>query len=301
MKIPISRENYSSFRNIVRLKKPQASSNSQVQTLNISLDLSFFFFLIYGIVGKHRLGIEERTPLDFLRTNMNDFEPPKEEIFDKFISFVKAVSCEIPGGNGLNALIEIASQFLGNPYQDRRDRWMEKVAETLKELTESEGFCLGDLQANETFIDIVFKTTQVALRNHHEIKRNALINIIRHATQPDPDEVFLQTAINFIDTSTPWHLIILRFVANPRKWEEDNQRKIPNILGIHLYWVLEEAFPDLKDKRDISQQVITDLWSKGLIETHPERETGIFQAPTLESLMKGNITFSGRRILAMLS
>jgi hypothetical protein len=229
---------------------------------------------------------------------MNDFEPPKNEFLDKFISLISAASFVIPGGN---ALIELIIQFLGIPYQHRRDQWMEKIAETLKELTDSEGFHLEDLQTNETFIDIVLKTTQVALRNHHEMKRSALIQIIRNAAQPDPDEVFLQTAINFIDTSTPWHLIILKFVASPRQWEEENKRKISNILGIHLYWVLEEAFPDLKDKRDISQQVITDLWSKGLIETHPERETGTFQAPTLESLMKGNITFSGRRIMAILS
>jgi hypothetical protein len=229
---------------------------------------------------------------------MSNFEPPKEEKFDKVISIIRAISSEIPGGN---ILTELAFQCLGKPYQHRQDQWMEKVAETLKELTESKWFHLDDLQANEIFIDIVLKTTQVALRNHHEMKRNALIKIIRNAAQPDPDEVFLQTAINFIDTSTPWHLIILKFVASPKQWEKDNKRKISNILGIHFYWVLEEAFPELKDNRDISQQVITDLWSKGLIETHPERETGIVKTPTLESIMKGNVTLSGRRILAILS
>ena len=231
-------------------------------------------------------------------SDLEPFFPPKEEKMDKVISIIRAISSDIPGGN---ILTELAVQCLGSPYQHRRDQWMEKVGITLKELTESEGLRLEELQTNQIFIDIVLKATLVALRNHHEMKRNALINIICHATQPDPDEVFLQTAINFIDTSSPWHLIILKFLASPKKWEEDNKRKIPNILGIHLYWVLEEAFPDLRDKRDISQQVITDLWSKGLIETHPERETGIVKAPTLESLMKGNITFSGRRILAILS
>jgi hypothetical protein len=211
---------------------------------------------------------------------------------------IRAISSEIPGGN---TLTELAFQFIKTPYQHRQDQWMEKVAKTLKELTESEGFRLEDLQASEIFIDIVLKATQVALRNHHEMKRNALIKIIRNAAQPDPDEVFLQTAINFIDTSTPWHLLILKFVASPRQWEEENKRKVSNVLGIHLYWVLEEAFPELKDNRDISQQVITDLWSKGLIETHPERETGIVKTPTLESIMKGNVTWSGRGILAILS
>jgi hypothetical protein len=174
---------------------------------------------------------------------MSNFEPPREEKFDKFISLIRAISSEIPGGN---TLTELAFQFIKTPYQHRQDQWMEKVAKTLKELTESEGFRLED-------------------------------------------------------TSTPWHLLILKFVASPRQWEEENKRKVSNVLGIHLYWVLEEAFPELKDNRDISQQVITDLWSKGLIETHPERETGIVKTPTLESIMKGNVTWSGRGILAILS
>lgn len=133
---------------------------------------------------------------------MSNFEHPKEEKFDKFISLIRAISTEIPGGN---TLTELAFKFIKTPYQHRQDQWMEKVAETLKELTESERFRLEDLQANGIFIDIVLKTTQVALRNHHEMKRNALKKIIRNAAQPDPDEVFLQTAINFIDTSIPWH------------------------------------------------------------------------------------------------
>lgn len=229
---------------------------------------------------------------------MSDFEPPKEETFDKLISLIKAISSEIPGGSTLTAL---AFQFLGSPYQHRRDQWMEKVGETLKELTEIEGVCLEDLQANETFIDIVLKSTQVALRDHHEMKRKALIKVIRNAARPEPDEVFLQTAINFIDTSTPWHLLILKFVASPTQWEKDNKKTIANILGINIYSVLEQAFPELKDNREISTQVLTDLWSKGLIETHPDRDIGGVTTPTLESMRKGNVTWPGRRILAILS
>ena len=91
---------------------------------------------------------------------MNDFAPPKKKNFDKFISLIKAISSEFPGGSTLASL---TFQFLGSPYQHRQDQWMEKVGETLKELTESEGFRLEDLQANNTFIDIRILVITVCL------------------------------------------------------------------------------------------------------------------------------------------
>jgi hypothetical protein len=58
--------------------------------------------------------------------------------------------------------------------------------------------------------------TQVALRNHHTEKREALCNaVLNVASGNAPQDNIQLMFLDFIDTLTPWHLRILHFFQNP--------------------------------------------------------------------------------------
>lgn len=238
-------------------------------------------------------------------TDPEKFSPPKEEGLDKLISGFRAFSSIVsivPGMQWVPIPTELGLQFLGSPYQKRLEQWMEMVGETLQEIMTQKKLGIEDLQKNQLLFDYVLKTTPIALRNNHEIKKEALKRIIQNAATPDPDEVFLQAALHFIDNCTGWHFLILKFLANPKAWETENDRKIPRVLGMDLYFVIKEAYPELKPNSDLLEQILIDLWNWGLIDSHPDRDTLLKDAaPSLENLMERNITNMGIRLLAILS
>jgi hypothetical protein len=166
-------------------------------------------------------------------------------------------------------LPELFEGFVTPPLERRREEWMTKVGEALRDLEENRGVNLEELQSNEEFIDTILQASQVALRNSQEEKRTALRNAILNAALPNPPEQALQQMfLSFVDGFTVWHLRLLKLFDNPPQWAREHNHVFPVMNKGSLARVLVSAFPELDGKRAFYDQVWEDLYQRGLVSTN---------------------------------
>jgi len=191
---------------------------------------------------------------------------PKPGVGDVAHTLTRAGLSMIPViGGGLK---ELFASIVTPPLVKRRDEWVESIAKELKELENSvEGFRIENLAGNESFVTVVVQATTVAIRNHQKEKLEALRNAILNAALSCNIEENLQLMfLNFIDTFTPWHIKILKFFQNPREWMQAHDIKVPAISLGGVNAILENAFPEISERRDFYTQVIRDLDTRGLTD-----------------------------------
>jgi hypothetical protein len=196
-----------------------------------------------------------------------DTEAPKPTKSDIAHTLAKAGLSAIPMVGGPAA--EIFSSVVAPPLARRRDAWMESIAVALKELeTKVDGFRIENLRDNEIFITTVMRATQAAMSNHQKEKLDALRNaVINSALGIKIDQDTQQMFLEYVDSLTPSHLKVLSFLDDPRVYGQKNNVKFGNYMGGSVTTILEEAIPELKDKRTFYDQLITDLFNRGLINT----------------------------------
>jgi hypothetical protein len=101
------------------------------------------------------------------------------------------------------------------------------------------------------------------------------LNVALHNS---PDEYQQQTFLRYIEELTVWHLRILLLYHDV----EGHFRKHPPISGQNVggaSQLLELAFPELAGRRELYDQIVNDLHSRGLMNA-----TSSF----LHSMMSGN-------------
>jgi len=187
---------------------------------------------------------------------------------DKAYTNTKALVSAIPGVGG--PLAEVFSAIIAPPIAKRRDEWVESIARQLVELQEKvDGFKIEDLSQNETFITVVMHASQVAIRNHQKEKLEALRNAVLNSALPNAPEDDIQLMfLNFVDALTSLHLVILGFLNDPGNCCQRRNVEYPsNMMADSISSVLELAIPELEGKRDTYDQVVKDLFSRGLIGT----------------------------------
>lgn len=192
-------------------------------------------------------------------------EKPKTSAGDIAHKIVKAGLSAVPLAGGPAA--ELFNAIITPPLAKRRNKWIESIAEGLKQLEEKvEGFSVESLSENEMFITTVMHATQSAIRNHQEEKLEALRNAILNAATPNPPEEDLQMMfLNWVDELTPWYLRILKFFDNPKAWAQKHGITLPDRpMGAPAH-ALEDGFPELRGKRNFYDSIIKDLYSKDLM------------------------------------
>lgn len=203
-----------------------------------------------------------RRPVSFILGLTVDFMAnvpgtPSASKSDFAHSLVKAGLSLMPIAGG--PAVELFQLMVQPPLEKRRNEWMQSVGEKLQKL-ESKGLKLEDLQQNEQFVTAVMYATQAAMRTHIAAKRDALRNaILNVATGQAPDETEQHLLLEFIDTLTEMHLRILKVFHAPSP---------PPGLSIGgLSNVLEYNIPDLRNRRDIYDQLWKDLYVRSLVDT----------------------------------
>lgn len=147
-----------------------------------------------------------------------------------------------------------------------------------------DAFNIDTLSENESFITTVTYATIIALRNHKEMKIEALRNaVLNSAVGNAPDDDIQLMFLNFIDAFTPWHLRILMFYDDPKAWGEKNNIKYPNWTFGGSATVLEHTFLELKGKRKFYDQIAKDLHNRGLM-TMSELHIGMSGSGMFQSL-----------------
>lgn len=182
--------------------------------------------------------------------------PPKKTIGDAAHAVVRGVLGIVPYAG--SSAIELLNAVITPPLERRRQAWMTDIGERLEKL-EADGFDIKTLEQNEEFISTLLYASHLAIRTHHEEKlaalRNAVINTARNQA---PDATLRQMFLNFVDSLTELHLQILKFFQNPG----------PPPGGMTmggLSHVIEGAFPGLRGRKPIYEQIGRDLNSRGLL------------------------------------
>lgn len=184
-------------------------------------------------------------------------EAPGKSKGDAAHAIVKAGLSAIPVVGG--PAVELFQHLVQPPLERRRNEWMTDVGEKLQEL-EDRGVDIEHLGESEEFVTAVMHATQIALRTHHEEKRDALRNAVFNiAIGQSPGEALEHMFFDWIDSMSSLHIQILKLFQNPTP--------PPGMSLGDLSSVLEYNMPHLKGHDSVSRQVWKDLYSRGLLNT----------------------------------
>lgn len=139
---------------------------------------------------------------------------------EKIYKIVKALVSEFPGGG---TLAEFVALFY-DPITKRNEEWMRSIAEGLAGLEARLGErSISNLIQDEQFISAFLQATHAALKTHVESKRAALRNaLLNTAITQTASQSEIDMYLNIVDSLTPFHIEVLRFVADPASkptWE----------------------------------------------------------------------------------
>jgi hypothetical protein len=192
-------------------------------------------------------------------------DPPRQLAGDLAHSTARAIVGMIPGGS---AALEFFNNVIVPPLKRRRQKWMDNVAEAIRELEQNRGVKVEDLQQNESFITTVMQATQIAVRNHEQEKLDALRNAVLNSALPHaPDDSLQEIFLAYVDRFTVWHLRLLAFLHDPKGWFAERGRQFPSQMIGALGQILTTAYPELRDQRPLYDLVAKDLWNNGLLNT----------------------------------
>ncbi|MFB5165981.1 hypothetical protein V2P11_09220 [Parageobacillus toebii] len=195
---------------------------------------------------------------------MKNIEEVKPSIGDIIHTAVKAGISSIPMIGSFAS--EFYSMVITPPLEKRKNEWLNSLAEKVNELEQKQEILVDNLSKNDLFITAVLQATQIALRNHQKEKLRALRNVVLNtAINTSIEDNKVMMFLQFVDILTVWHLKILMFLNNPRKWLVDNKKEFPNLSIGSPAHILEAAFPELKNNRNFYDKIIRDLYLNGLI------------------------------------
>lgn len=190
-----------------------------------------------------------------------------------------ALTClEIAGKTALSAIPVggtlatcIWDSIKAHAAQRRLDDWKNIIEDRLYKLENT----LEDIGNNEMFASAMMRATDIAIKTAESEKRIYLANAVYNSIKTPLDEVILMIYLDMIDEYTVWHIHILHYFSNPKAYKGVNVEKF--VMGSAMEPLLQ-AFPELKDRKEIVHKIVKDLQTSGLL---PE---GVY----LGSTMSGN-------------
>jgi hypothetical protein len=170
---------------------------------------------------------------------------------------------------------EVLAIVLAPAVARRRDQWLKDLADDLEKLEKRvEGFKVDRLSENEEFVSAAIQITRSVISTHKKEKREALRNaLLNIALGKAPDEDVQQMFLSYLDSLTSWHIRILGFFKNPldELAKAERERRAPQgqwamYMGSPSQ-VLEKMFPELQGNRSFYDQVVKDLYGRGLMSS----------------------------------
>lgn len=226
---------------------------------------------------------------------------PKRKSRDIAHGLVKAGLSAIPIVGGPSN--ELFSLVVTPSLEKRRDKWVQSIAEGLKDLEQKvEDFKIENLRKNESFVSTVMQASQAAIRSHQKQKLEALRNAVLNAALPNAPKEDLQLMfLNFVDSLTSWHLRMLKLLDDFKAKHPSNRST-----GVRIEFVAkskektvitaQKALPDLGDHYNFYDQVLKDLRIRGLLEFDMTD-----QSDFLQKIVYARPTNLGKQLLAFIS
>ena len=196
----------------------------------------------------------------------DESKAPEETKGDVAHALAKGAMSTVPVLGGLAA--EIFGEIVKPPLQKRTVEWLNGLAERIKKLEEQGSFRVESLADNELFVSVVAQAVTIAGRNHQREKLDALQSaVFNTAASISIDENQQMLFLNLLDYLTALHLKILIYFNDPPAWFRSQGRPLPSFFGAPPVSGLEEAISELRDRRDLYDSLIAELYSRGLLNT----------------------------------
>lgn len=223
---------------------------------------------------------------------------PKKGKGDVGYAVVKSVLAAFPYIGGTAA--EVFAAVVAPPISKRRDEWIKSIAERLVQLEkEVEGFKLDSLAENDMFITTVMHASQVAIRNHQEEKLEALRNaVLNSALGYAPEEDLQLMFLNFVDAFTPWHIKVLAFFDSPEAYCQTRGNKLGTSTMSSPAVLLEQTFTELGANREFYDQILNDLYLRGLVNTTKD---SFHTMITTQGIYSSRTTEMGKKFISFIT
>ncbi len=191
--------------------------------------------------------------------------PPDKTFGDGVHAVLKGLASAIPTAGGpISVLLETV---FAPPIERRREKWFKHLAEVVSEIEQRFAEISREmLSQNEVFVTVALQATQIALRNHQEEKLQALRSAVLHAgLASGPDEQLQLMFLRFVDELSPAHLGLLALFDDPNFWMKRHAIQNPGWRIGNPSIIIEHCFPNLRDRRELYEQLVRDLQVRGLL------------------------------------
>lgn len=156
-------------------------------------------------------------------------------------------------------------RFFYSPLDDRRKEWLERLAEEMRRLKESDANVIERLSKNPEFVSLLTSASIFAYKTHIKAKLDYLANSITNSIKSDLSYDVKQAYINFVDQLSVDHIKILEYARDYR--DLNINAKLKSYKDFYGVLVKGSRGVPILSQMDITtfRFLTKDLESKGLI------------------------------------
>ena len=140
--------------------------------------------------------------------------------------------------------------------QKRMDEWTNLIENRLCTIEKT----LEEIGDNEVFASAMMRATEIAIKTAEREKLEYLANAVKKTVEIDINESVVMMYMHMIDEYTAWHLKILEYFRNPKKYVSDCNCSI----GSAIYPLLQ-AYPDMTGNGELVEKIVYDMQNSGLL------------------------------------
>lgn len=229
------------------------------------------------------------------KIDIDGLDPQVEGLGEKAHRGARMALSMIPAAGG--PLVEIFNSVVESPLTKRRWETVRSIGEVINELLDQGLVTEENLQQNEAFISTVAEVCSISLRNHQQVKLEALRSAVRNsALSGCPADDYRQLFLNFVDVCTVTHIRLLRVFRDPVDWFKNAEIETPNWYMGSLSSVIDLAMPELSQHSEIRDSIWQDLYQRGLVSTN-----GLQVTMSKDGMLAQRITPLGHQLISFLS
>lgn len=176
---------------------------------------------------------------------MDNLDIPKANSRDCLYALTKGFISGIPYIGSFVA--EILTMYIPSSLEYRRDKWLNLVANMLKELADKDDNLIKRLKNDEEFHTLVIEITQKALCTHLEDKIKLYKYLLRNAILIDTSYYLKSIFIRYVDELHPTQILFIKYISC-------NKIKLLNIDSFLDYYEL------FSQDNKISNLTIDHMW-----------------------------------------
>jgi len=170
----------------------------------------------------------------------------------------KTALSAIPVGGAL--ITGVWDSIKSNCAQGRLKEWQMLVESRLSKVDVT----LEEIGNNENFTSAMFQATELAIKTSERAKREYLANAVLNSLSCPFEESVVMMFLSMVGKYTLWHLKILDFFQDPKKFSQVNRN---NYCMGSPKTVLFDVYPELSYKEAYVDRIVKELYSDGLMNT----------------------------------